>query len=50
MHNIMEDMDKELNIDLDTEYKEALKDTNVKAIVKEVINNHGEIIQYLISL
>ena len=46
MHNIMEDMDKELNIDLDTEYKEALKDTNVKAIVKSLKLKDDELKKY----
>ena len=36
MHNILEDMDTKEALDLDKEYEEALKDPNVKAIVKSL--------------
>ena len=55
MHNVLENIDAlELNkIDLDTEYKNALKNTNFKAITKNLklsddeLNHHSLIPIYL---
>ena len=46
MHNVLEDMDKNMNIDLDSEYNEALKDPNVKAIVKSLKLSDDELKKY----
>ena len=46
MHNILEDMDKNDIVDLDKEYEEALKDPNVKAIVKSLKIKDEELKNY----
>ena len=46
MHNILENMDKNGNLDLDKEYEEALKDPNVKTIVKSLKLSDDELKNY----
>ena len=46
MHNVLEDMKENVEFDLDTEYKEALKDANVKAIVKSLKMSDDELKKY----
>lgn len=46
MHNILEELDENIEIDLDTEYNEALKDPNVKAIVKSLKIKDDELKKY----
>ena len=46
MHNVLEDMKENIEFDLDTEYKEALKDSNVKAIVKTLNLSDDELKKY----
>lgn len=48
MHNVLKDIDElELNkIDLDTEYKQALKNSNFKAIVKNLNLSDNELKKY----
>ncbi len=46
MHNILEELDKNVEIDLDKEYNEALKDPNVKAIVKSLKIKDDELKKY----
>ena len=46
MHNILENMDKIGNLDLDKEYEEALKDPNVKTIVKSLKLSDDELKNY----
>lgn len=46
MHNVLEDMKENINYDLDSEYTEALKDSNVKAIVKSLKMSDDELKKY----
>ena len=46
MHNVLEDMKENVNYDLDSEYTEALKDTNVKTIVKNLKMSDDELKKY----
>lgn len=46
MHNILEDMNENINYSLDDEYKEALKNSNVKAIVKTLKMSDDELKKY----
>ena len=36
MHNVLEDIKEKGNINLDAEYKEALKDNNFKLVIKSL--------------
>jgi primosomal protein DnaI len=46
MHNVLENIKENIEIDLDTEYSEALKDPNVKAIVKSLKIKDDELKKY----
>ena len=46
MHNVLEDMNENVNYDLDSEYAEALKDSNVKTIVKSLKMSDDELKKY----
>ena len=46
MHNVLEDIDMDLNINLDEEYENALKDTNFKAITKNLKITDDELKKY----
>lgn len=46
MHNVLEDMKENINYDLDSEYIEALKDSNVKTIVKSLKMSDDELKKY----
>lgn len=49
MHNILNDMEKEVKTDLDLEYKNALKDPNFKEIVKS-LNLSSDVLKKYTSL
>ena len=46
MHNVLEDIKKDVNINLDEEYKEALNDPNFKAITKGLKIKEDELKKY----